>query len=416
MSKWQWLLKEFGSRLWVRASLFCVLAIATAFAAFFLKGFIPEDTSRKVGAEAVDGILQIIASSMLAVTTFSLSTMVAAYSAATSNVTPRATQLLLRDRTAQNALSVFIGAFLYSLVGIIALSMGIYGDNGRLVLFAVTIAVVILIIGVLLQWIHYLSRLGRVSETIDMVEHAAERAFKERMEMPYLGGQKCNGDPGPEHRHAVVCARIGYLQHIDMPALSHLAEQAEAVFHLHRLPGAFNDGVTPLLSSTVELDDDSASAVCNAFSIGDNRSFDQDPRFGLVVLSEIASRALSPAINDPGTAIDVLGTSVRLLAPWVADDLPEPKPHFSNLHVPALRLCDLFDDIFAGIARDGASMVQVGIRLQKALLALSHHGGAPTREQARRLSTYALAYADKHLTVEAEKEALARLAERINDR
>ena len=56
--------------------------------------------------------------------------------------------------------------------------------------------------------------------------------------------------------------------------------------------------------------------ITQAIITGSKRTFDDDPRFGLVVLSEIASRALSPAVNDPGTAIDVIGTLVRLFARW----------------------------------------------------------------------------------------------------
>ncbi len=47
-----------------------------------------------------------------------------------------------------------------------------------------------------------------------------------------------------------------------------------------------------------------------------NRTFEDDPRFGLIVLSEIADKALSPGVNDPGTAIDVIGTLVRLFTLW----------------------------------------------------------------------------------------------------
>ena len=84
---------------------------------------------------------------MLAVTTFSLSTMVSAYSAATSNVTPRATKLIMEDTTTQTVLSTFVGSFLFSLVGIIALSTGALRRPGRVVLFAVTILVIVAIVG-----------------------------------------------------------------------------------------------------------------------------------------------------------------------------------------------------------------------------------------------------------------------------
>lgn len=66
---------------------------------------------------------------------------------------------------------------------------------------------------------------------------------------------------------------------------------------------------------TADLDDLSdidASRIAQAFLLGDVRQFDEDPRFGLIVLSEIASRALFLAVNDPGTAIVIIGTFVRL--------------------------------------------------------------------------------------------------------
>ena len=56
--------------------------------------------------------------------------------------------------------------------------------------------------------------------------------------------------------------------------------------------------------------------MVRAFIVGDDRTFREDPRFGLVTLAEIAARALSPAVNDVGTAIDIVGTFVRLLARW----------------------------------------------------------------------------------------------------
>lgn len=216
MPKWQWILRHFKGKLWLRATVFCGVGIFTALIAFFVKDYIPEDISRKVGADAVGTILNILASSMLAVTIFSLSTMVAAYAAASSSTTPRATRLLLEDSTAQNALSVFIGSFLYSLVGIIALNMGIYGNGGRLVLFVMTLGVIFIITAMLLKWIDHLSRLGRVGETIDLVEKAAARAIKQRLKRPYLGGTQLKKyEKSPSH-YAITHPQIGYVQHIDM--------------------------------------------------------------------------------------------------------------------------------------------------------------------------------------------------------
>ena len=172
MRKWQWHLNRFVKKLWVRAFLFSVLAIVTAFAAVVLDPLIPDGVEDLVGAEAVDTILDILAASMLTVTTFSLTTMVMAYSASTQDVTPRATRLLMADTTTHNVLATFIGTFLYSLVGIIVLSMEAYGAGGRVVLFAVTILVILIVVGALLRWIDHLTRLGRVNETTRIVAEA----------------------------------------------------------------------------------------------------------------------------------------------------------------------------------------------------------------------------------------------------
>ena len=310
---------------------------------------------------------------MLAVTTFSLSTTVSAYSAATSNVTPRATRLLIEDTTTQNTLAVFVGSFLYSLVAIITLSMGAYGERGRVVLFATTLLVVLLIVVTLVRWIDYLLKLGRVGETTHEVEQAARAALEQRRRLPHLGGVP--REPGaelPAGATPVFPAEIGYVQHIDMGALSGLCNEHDLIAHVAALPGTFVDRGRPLLHVTGDANAETHDALRDAFSIGEDRSFDQDPRFGLSVLAEVASRALSPGINDPGTAIDVIGRSVRLMAIWAQDDdRPADPPSLPSVHVPGIDIAEMFEDMYSPIARDGAANAEVQIRLQKAFGALA---------------------------------------------
>ncbi|TAK16927.1 MAG: DUF2254 domain-containing protein, partial [Rhizorhabdus sp.] len=128
-----WLLRQFRKQIWVRASAFSGAAVLVALLAAFAGPYLPYDPKLTLAAGSVDHILNILATSMLAVTTFSLSIMVAAYSAATSNVTPRSTKLLLADPVAQNTLATFVGSFLFSIVGIIGLAAGIYSGKGRII-------------------------------------------------------------------------------------------------------------------------------------------------------------------------------------------------------------------------------------------------------------------------------------------
>ncbi|RUO21055.1 hypothetical protein CWE07_11845 [Aliidiomarina maris] len=127
--------------------------------------------------------------SMLMVTTFSLSVMVSAYQAATNNVTPRATKLIRQDITTQNVLATFIGAFLFSLVGLIATKTEVYQANGRFVLFVFTLLMIVFIVVAIFRWIEHLTVLGRVGSTSAKVEDATSAALQFCRQHPCLGAR-----------------------------------------------------------------------------------------------------------------------------------------------------------------------------------------------------------------------------------
>ncbi len=369
-----YLLQQLTRRIWLRASLFSIAGVLTALLAARLAPFIPDELSLTVGGKAVDNILTILASSMLAVTTFALSAAVTAYGAATSTVTPRATQLLIEDRFTQNALSTFVGTFLFSIVGIIALTTGFYGAKGRVVLFFATIAIVGVIAITLLRWIQHLSTFGRVQDTIERVERAAMASMIAWAEAPCLGG--ATAVDVPADARPVFTDRTGYIAHIDMGALCRVATRDGLIVHVATLPGTFVHPGRAVAMVEGACDDRALAAVAAAFAIMPDRDFDQDPRFGLIVLSEIAARALSPAVNDPGTAIRVIGAAHRVLAA-LADTPANGERRFARVHVPDLDIDDLFIDVFRPIARDGSGVVEVQLRLQATLTALA--GQAPDR-------------------------------------
>lgn len=411
MSRWSWLVSLLGRQLWFRAALISLLAVLAPIVAILTGPYIPSGVSQKIGADSVGQILDILASSMLAVTTFSLTTMVSAYSAATTSVTPRATKLMIEDTTSQNVLAAFLGSFLFSLVGIITLAMNLQGEKGRLVLFVFTLIVVLIIVVTLVRWIDYVVRLGRVNETTQKVEDATEKALSAWIQQPNLGGSSL--PPGSKHQaghdHPVFIPAVGYVRHIDAPALAEWAEGKNTTISLAAIPGTLVDPSRPVAYLTLVPGDDDISAIRQAFTLGKERSFDQDPRFGFSVLSEISSRALSPAVNDPGTAIDVISRAIRLLMIW---DKAEPgvTPAFPRLFVPALTTEELLDDVFTPIARDGAGVVEVQIRLQKAFGVLARQKGGRCREVAGHHSRMALGRAEQAMTFDPDKDRVRKAA------
>ncbi len=411
MPRWRWLLLQFSRKLWLRASFFVVAGVVSAVASLILAPYIPYDFPGKIGSDAVVDVLKIMASSMLAVTTFSLGVMVQAYSAATNNVTPRATKLIMEDHTTQNVLGTFIGSFLFSLVGIIALSTGYFGVQARLILFGVTILVVALIVITLLRWIEYLSRLGRVAETSQRVEEAVLNALNDRIDAPCLGGRPLQ-DPHclPPEAYLVKASRTGYVQHLDIKALQICADEQQAEIFVIALPGTFiHSG--KLIAAVVPGPDGqrvSSEKIEEAYTVGNERSFDQDPRFGLSVLTEIGSRALSPALNDSGTAIDIIGRLTRVLMAWAGRDRGIAADHilYQRVYVPPLRDEDLLDDAFRPLIRDGVALLEIQLRLQKALAALASITNGDLRAAASRLALTAHEAASSAMVLPEDTERL----------
>lgn len=360
-------LTQMARAVWFRASLFSLAAVLLALAAGFLEPYLP-DLTVDLGQNSVDQILQILASSMLAVTTFSLTAVVTAYGAASRVATPRATQLLIADPTSQNVLSTFIGAFVFSMVGIIALSTGYYGEQGQTILFVGTLIVIVIVVVVLLRWISHLGSFGRMADIIDRVESEARRATSQYACHPSLGARP--QDPRRVTGASVRPQRAGYVTYIDLRRLETLAKDRELTIHVRALPGTIVATASPLALVAGTVDDGVRSRVAAAFHIEAHRSYDQDPRLGMIALSEIASRALSPSTNDPGTAIDVLAALGRVFENMLQTEVDDDTP-YGNVTVEAVALDDLVEDAFRPIARDGAGMVEVGIRLQKTLASLA---------------------------------------------
>ncbi|SNY45624.1 Uncharacterized membrane protein [Arsukibacterium tuosuense] len=411
LTKWGWQLLQLSRKLWVRTSLFTLLAFFTPGLGVLLSGFIPDSLGGTIGSDAAEKILTILATSMLTVTTFSLSVMVAAFNAASTGVSPRATRLLMADSTTQNALATFVGSFLYSIVGIVLLSADVYGETGRVVLFIMTIGIILLIVVTILIWIEHLSGLGRVGETANRVEDEAYRAVKRCEHHPWLDANQLNDLADiPNDAKAVCTSEIGYIQHIDIKALNDWATEHNTRVYISSLPGTFVHKDQPLmwLSGGNAAPD---KKLFDAFYLSDFRSFDQDPRFGVIVLAEIASKALSPGINDPGTAIEIIGRGVRVLSNWPPENC-QTEVKYSRVWAPEVKLDELFDDFFTSIARDGAANIEVQIRLQKAFLALAGYGAAFKR-CARAHAAAALARAELAISYQPDIDLLQQLNKQL---
>lgn len=407
-------LRKLSRRMWVRTTAFALLALVAALFSRLVAPVLPTSLARAVDVDAVLDILAVLSSSMLAVTTFSLGVVMSTRQAISSGITPRAHRFVAEDPVTQRVLATFMGAFTYALTAQVLLRTGLYEQASSAVILVVTIAVLALVVTAMLGWIEHLTRVGSIPDTVAGLEAAMRPAIEDWRRRPALGACPAPlGAPLPAEARTVVRApRSGYVQHIDIGALDEAAatEDGAQVF-VDAVIGSFVVEGDALCHHSGRIE---AERLRSAFTIDRTRTFEQDVRFGIIVLSEIAQRALSPAVNDPGTAIFVIDRLTALLSGTGTVTGPEP-PSCPRVFLPAVTSAELLSDGFDPIARDGAGMVEVHTRLQRACAALARHGDAAMTAAACDASRRASDLAGKALPLEEDRARIRALSSALRE-
>jgi uncharacterized membrane protein len=189
--------------------------------------------------------------------------------------------------------------------------------------------------------------------------------------LPEAGG---TGDPPalPDGRRDVIwTAGPGIVQAIDVPRILGAARDADAVVEIVVPIGETVQQHAPVAVVHGTADPSLDAAVLKAIRAGVERTFEQDPALALRVLADIALRALSPAINDPTTAVQVLDSEESLLRMLIRRDLNVREvtgPHGSaRVLLPLPDWDDYVALSFDEIIEMGAAHVQVRRRLERLL-------------------------------------------------
>jgi uncharacterized membrane protein len=206
------LINRVRERLWVKPLAICILSVASVFTAKVADNTNFARRMPAVSVDSVENLLSIMASSMLVIATFAVGSMVSAYASASSTATPRSFTLVVADDVSQNALSTFIGAFIFSVVALTAVKNDYFETAGVFTLFVLMAAVFAIVILTFLRWVDRIARLGRLGMTIDVVENSTAEAMKRRRDAPTLrgaaeGSQDVSGQ-------AVFATKVGYVQQV----------------------------------------------------------------------------------------------------------------------------------------------------------------------------------------------------------
>jgi uncharacterized membrane protein len=367
---------------------FLPLVIAAAFAllAFVLNALdelLPADALHAAwfvyrrSAEDSRSLLLAIAGGTLGVLGVVLSITVVPLTIAAAQLGPRLLRNFLRDVTTQATSGIFCGVFIYCML--IALWLPASGDV-PLPRIAVTLGLLLPIasVAVLIVFIHHVAVSVQAPNVIAEVAaelHAAiAAAFPPQAEAaPPRASDLAASDAVAREGRPLLATSEGYVRAIDYVGLLATAARHDLVLRLRHMPGDFVvPGDALALAWPAERVVEGCEAAANAaFIYGESRTLTQDVEFGINSLVEVALRALSPAINDPLTAMACLDRLAAALSfaseracpsPFIYDDAGALRVISDPLTYPRM-----IDAAFNQIRQYGRGNAEVLIRMLAAI-------------------------------------------------
>jgi uncharacterized membrane protein len=275
--------------------------------------FFPDWVSTMSAASAM-GICSAIASGMLALTgiVFSLAFVMVQFSA--TAYSPRLVLWVANDKVVSHALGVFTSTFLY------ALSMLAWVDRkgSGAVPFISGWLVFVLLVASVGMFVALIERLGML-QVNRMLIFAGDQGRQSINELypsatPRGGSAKPASLDGLKLTQTVTHqGRPQVIQTIRTAELVELARQHDAIIEVVTAVGDTILETSALLRVYSARQPLNEAALKDCFEIGEERTFEQDPKYALRLLVDIAIKALSPAINDPTTAVQALDQIEDLL-------------------------------------------------------------------------------------------------------
>ncbi|REK19258.1 MAG: DUF2254 domain-containing protein [Actinobacteria bacterium] len=227
---------------------------------------------------------------------------------AANQYSPRAVSGFFEDTFQQMIIGLIVGTFTYCLLILGGLSSSLVGVSEPRPTLAITVAVVLGVgsaIGIVAYIDHSLRRF-QVDSVVRRISNATLEAIKRN-------GQERKPDsltetpPPSGESHNVSSKRSGWVQAIDAPRLAESLPEGSTARVAVRLGEPLSSGDKLLTIWPPPDDEDRVQRAANRhIRAGRDRSLDNDPSFGIRQLVDIALKALSPGINDPTTAVDVI--------------------------------------------------------------------------------------------------------------
>jgi uncharacterized membrane protein len=284
--------------------------------------------------------------------TLPLSTVAAQYGS-------RLLRVFLGDRTTQLVLGTFVATFVYCLASALSIPPIEVEPDGPQITVTVGLYLMLATFASLILLVQHISTMLQApniaaaagAELRDVVLAEVPELIKDREGLKE--GSKILPDSLMTKEGYPICVeQAGSIQYIDPEYILTLAQENDLIIRLLRKPGhiVWRGSQVAIVWPAERVNEELERQIRNAFRIGNGRTPTQDVAYGVNQLVEMAVRAMSPAINDPFTAMTCLNYMGEGLALFIKHGEKSPYYYDKNsqlrLILEPITYAELLDGAF----------------------------------------------------------------------
>ncbi|WP_417662413.1 DUF2254 domain-containing protein [Pseudomonas sp.] len=361
-------------------------------------------------------ILGTLVGSLVSLMVFSFSMVMVVLNNAATVLSPRVMPGLVSSKSHQKTLGFYLGTIIYALLLITTIEQN-GGDKVPSLGVLVTLGLGIACLGLFVHFIRSISQSIQVEHILTNLYQVTRGKLDARISKMAAQSPAASW-PDDQKWQQVRSERSGYFKEINASLTNELLceHNLKMTIQVHR--GFFVIEGHPLFKLDRKIDDSVINKLLDCFDFFIEEYPSTHYLFGCKQISEIAVKALSPGINDPGTAIksiDMLSVlfSQRLNLPTF--DFSELEDEPPRLFINELPLDQLLQQVLGPIRTYGAADPSVLVSLLQAFKNLLHQNPKPEHKvQLLRHARSVIESADEHLTTPRDREEINDFIERIN--
>lgn len=262
--------------------------------------------------ETARDLLTTFIGGLISIMVFSFSLVMILLNQASSNFSPRLLPGLISNRRHQIILGIYNASLLYCIFTLVSITP--HGDKYQLPGFSVLLAIVFMTIclAAFIYFIHSISQQIQVGTIMDKIfDDAFERLSK------LIANEKSAEAKFPETSswQSLDSKKSGYFQDVSLKSLASFAKEKKIQIEIAQIKGTFILKDLPILRySGADLDEANIEELLSYFHFSKNELVEENYILAFKQISEIALKAMSPGINDPGTAINAIDYMTDLFA------------------------------------------------------------------------------------------------------